>query len=53
MELMDLKKHIYADVPDSIMQNEILKDQKLLKLQKPLHTEAYHIGRIRIEGGMR
>ena len=49
-ELMDLKKYIYADVPDSIMQNEILKDQKLLKLQKPLHTEAYHIGRIRIEG---
>ena len=29
-ELMDLKKYIYADVPDSIMQNEILKRRTVL-----------------------
>lgn len=49
-ELMDLKKTIYADVPDSIMQNDTWQDWKHGRLQNPSHTEVYHIGSIRIEG---
>ena len=45
-ELMDLKKTIYADACDSV-NIQIMSHEKL---QKPSHTEVYHIGSIRIEG---
>ena len=45
-ELMDLKKYIYAEACDSV-NIQIMSHEKL---QKPSHTEVYHIGSIRIEG---
>ena len=48
-ELMALRKYIYADACDSVASDDTLQDKRL-KLQKPSQTEAYHIGRIQIEG---